>query len=819
MRVETLWLHYNLPIDSFLRNGMISKSRLLGVCNVSALNGIFTQHARRRLLSSVRLATRHGNRRRCVEAPQAFQLQSLSSTSHEDESGVPADTHEAFLSDESGVGDIDYESFNDDIAWEDASSKNYSKRDSRKIERIFLDSRDPLEERVNKFVNRKIGELHPLDIHLSAISLIREGGKRRSFEGMKFAQDIMDRILEEKRFVNQKNEENPLKPAFPYTIVISEKHFEVLMYGWANLCRQVSLAPERMREVLDLMIQEAEYDETIRKKQTEAGTAVEANPSAIRGMKHSDVNPAQMFANVSCQPTVGIYNTLLQGLGQASYRSMAAAGEAEDLLRSMERIARKRGWHTKPNMKSFMSVIQAFGRTRHKTAGERAESVLRRMIEYHERQLQEYEEETGLVYNLEDPSSNQRQIVTPDAIAFTGVIQAHGESGTEESTVRALGLLHEVVRENNGTLVPDAYLFSATINCFAKVASNLKDPAKRLEMAQGAEEILWFMVETMEMDKKDSDATENSYIVPFNACLNVWAQSDTTKSATQAEELLQKILDPGVKDKTGLEPNCISFNTCMRAWARASRHDLGAPQRAEDLLHMMEQLDFADADATSYATVMNAYARSNLPDKVQECRRILEAMLTNSKVTPSAAAFTVVLNAAVHSNEASNGTETSRETIDADAFGTGTETDLDMQEDAYGIALRTYDEIANDMYDLRISTDHLLFATMLDVVARYTDVESIERRQRLERVFDDACAAGEVSSLVVQALAKASPSNEHLTSTLQVESYPFASVNSLPRQWVQNVEPKFRKLRVPDRTKKPRKKRTNRGRNFNSRPS
>ena len=114
------------------------------------------------------------------------------------------------------------------------------------------------------------------------------------------------------------------------------------------------------------------------------------------------------------------------------------------------------------------------------------------------------------------------------------------------------------------------------------------------------------------------------------------------------------------------------------------------------------------------------------------------------------------------------------------------------------VALKTYEEVVHDLYDLGVSPDHMFFATMVDVIATYTSSESIERRQRLERVFEDACSAGEVSSMVVQALVKACPSREMLLGLLQVSQWPMDSVNALPREWTRKVLPNFKKLKLSD---------------------
>ena len=704
----------------------------------------------------------------------------------------------------------------DDLAFENFDDRNddtldYEKRPFRRNtrgqkdesnvkRRLYLDRSDSLEVRVYRFINQRLGEIHPLDIAISSVDLIRECGKRRTFEGMKYAHDILDRILEEKRYFNSQRGENDELP--PYAIVIPESTFEVLMYGWSNLCRKVPFAPQRMREILDLMIQEADYDAAVKLERIRQGASVPSNVN-VQGQKHSDVDPAEMFANMSCQPTVAIYNTLLNGLAQAAYRSIASAGEAEDALRLMERTARRRGWHVKPNTKSFMYVINAIARTRHPSAGDRAEAVLRRMIRFHQQQLELYSEETGFEYDFDDPGNNSRRIVVPDAIAYTAVIQAHGESGAHDSAEKALRLLTEMMQSSDPNLKPDAFTYSATINAFAKRAARMKIPSARLQAAEAAEEILWLMVDTLQevpREKLSGEAANNNpFVVPFNTCLNAWATANLKESPSRAEAILQKMLDPAMNSNSGIRPNTVSFNTCMQAWARSARMNPEAPRHAEDLLQLMERVDFVDSDVNSYTSIINAYANSTRPDKVFHARRVLEALLSNLSVMPerskiSAVPFTAVLNAVA--SRVGEGQGEGADAADTDPFGVKEGKLIGGDEDPYAIALKTYDEVAADLYELGISPDHLMFASMIDVIAAYTSRDSIERRQKLDQIFQDACSTGEVSAMVVQALAKACPSTELLRDMLELQTWPVESINVLPREWIRKVPPAFKKLRL-----------------------
>jgi predicted RNase H-like HicB family nuclease len=762
---------------------------------------------------------------------QTFQpllLHYFSSSSHDESSSIDNKREYDRFDEEDNDG------FDDDDEFDDFDSDEYPDRKRRGRsgkpgfrnfgsvnKRIWLDPNTPLVDRVNRVLTRNVGTLHPRDIILASVDLIRESGKLNSFEGMQHAHDILDRILEEKRHVNEQGDRS--------VVVIPEKVFKTLMYGWSNQAKHVKLAPQRMREILDLMIEEAEYDEQIKSERMKVSVK-DTDEDGVFDQEQDNI-----FAELSCQPTVAIYNTLLQGLAEASHRSFAAAGEAEDLLRKMDKIHRNRGWHTKPNQRSFSLVINAFARTCHETAGDRAEAVLRRMIDYHAREKEAYLEETGVDYNLFDASSNKRAIVTPDAVAYSGVIQAYTMSDAEGSAEKALGLLFEVIQTDDGSLQLDAFVFANTINAFARMAAKKRGANARIAAARRAEEILWLMVDGIKRQKQDAaeqsraadqsraESTDEAAptkveiedndgefedtnvsnsqdpvglvanVVPFNSCLNAWAQSNAKESAPNAEELLHKMLDPSIHEITGVQPDTVSFNSCLNAWAKASRDDPEAPEKAEELLRLMldlqtsEQLDAtAKPDFQSYTIVMNAYGKSSHIHKTMHARRLLNALLSNvgdmGKKKISAVPFTVLLNAAAHSPSLYDD-----ETIDA--FG---ESSDEQVNDPYEIALETYRELREDVHKLGVAPDHIAFAAMIDVIAQHTDPESIERRQRLEVVFKDACAAGHSSSLVVQALQKACPSTDMLQGLLQTRNRTVQTINALPREWTRNVPPQFR---------------------------
>ena len=660
------------------------------------------------------------------------------------------------------------------------------------VKRIWMGNNASLPERIGRFINRPLGTLHPLDIKLSSIELIRECGKLNSFEGMKHAQDLLDRMIEEKKHVHLEDGSS---------IIVPDRPFQMVMYGWANLCKKVSFAPQRMREVLALMIHESEYDNAIIKQNRKVSVV-----KKIGSHSYNDV-----FDGLSCEPTVGIYNTLLQGLSQAASRSIQSAIESEHVLSKMEKMNRTRGWHTKPNTRSFSLVLNAYAKTRHITAGDRAELVLRKMIQCNENDRKAYYEDYEVEYNVHDLESNKRQIVTPDVIAYSTVIHAFGRSDSDKASEKALDLLNELIRSNDPSLQPDAFAFANTIHAFARKASMKKSSQARFDAAKRAEDVLWMFVDEIKKRSETTKAIEDcavlknqkssrltGSIVPFNSCLNAWAKSCVPESPHRADSLLHRMLDSELQAVAKIHPNTASFNNCMLAWSKSSSFEeqSSAPEKAEEILDLLKEKskenDQIRIELRSYVIVMNAYAVSRRNDSVHHTRRLLLELLQEYRDEINASPFTALFKAVANTNRIDCGSKE----IEPSPFGSldeSSEIASVEDDDPYSIALKTYRDLVMDVHNLGVRVDHFAFSEMLAVIQSHTDDESVERRHRIEEIFQHACRSGQVSSLVVRALQNVCPNNLMFRELLQLDETmaTIESINILPKPWTSHVSREF----------------------------
>lgn len=168
---------------------------------------------------------------------------------------------------------------------------------------------------------------------------------------------------------------------------------------------------------------------------------------------------------------------------------------------------------------------------------------------------------------------------------------------------------------------------------------------------------------------------------------------------------------------------------------------------------------------------------------------------------PNVISFTAVLNAVANCQPVHQHAEEDTAT-DGEAFHTDTE--ATGRGGPYEIALATYDELWNDVHGLKIKPDHFTFATMLQVVNVHTDKASAERRQFVERIFDDACAGGQVSSLVVRAVREACPTPDLLSRMFGSKKLAnsLKNVDQLDKDWTRNVGREKRFRLVDDRTRR-----------------
>jgi hypothetical protein len=423
----------------------------------------------------------------------------------------------------------------------------------------WLDERRALQLRIKDILDAP--SLHPADlIHPKMEDLLKECCLLGTLQGLQFGQDIVDRLLVEKRRFH----------VLDYKVFVPERLLRILLYGYANVASKEVVAQSRMREIVQQGVDEGKVDRSFLQKFDQ--------PISKR-------MASEIF------PTTNFFNTYLMGLGHAAKMTPQAALDSEAVLHEMVELNRTLEWHTKPNTRSYTHVIVAYSNTGHVAAGRRAYKILETMKAVHAAEKEVYETKYGIPYNYKDPSQNKYRIVTPDAAAYTATLNALRISNRSEEL--AMDLLTEAINADGVRL--DAILFVVAIRSIGTIIDTEGNAIKRLDMAHEAESMLRTMIQYSQTggfqkahtpldDEKVEDKTtllppelsneedgatsfelasnekdtRKSLEIGYNACLHVWARAFCLEAAPHCEKLLDEMIHSDI-----VKPSTTSFNTCM----------------------------------------------------------------------------------------------------------------------------------------------------------------------------------------------------------------------------------------------------------------
>lgn len=235
------------------------------------------------------------------------------------------------------------------------------------------------------------------------------------------------------------------------------------------------------------------------------------------------------------------------------------------------------------------------------------------------------------------------------SFVYTALLEAYaekpvlGSEGSVRNAVKTEQLLDEMMTKKGMT--PNGRSFQAVIRAWGN--SNVEIGALKGEQILDRMEK---MVQSGEMEE-----SEGASVIHYNAVLDAWANSVMDGHAWNAESLLNKMISEGK-----VQPNIISFNTCIDAYAKN-----GDGEEAEALMNKMEELYQSKENVEcrpnqrSYNAVMNAFAKSlekNAAAKAEKVLRKMAKMYEGSDgkdlgIKPDFISFATVINAWARSFE------------------------------------------------------------------------------------------------------------------------------------------------------------------------
>ncbi|KAL3945009.1 MAG: hypothetical protein SGBAC_000930 [Bacillariaceae sp.] len=213
-----------------------------------------------------------------------------------------------------------------------------------------------------------------------------------------------------------------------------------------------------------------------------------------------------------------------------------------------------------------------------------------------------------------------------DSLSFNLIMNAWGHQRSIKAAKYADSLL-QVLLQQAPILKADSYSYSAVLNAYAKSGG-------KAVAANRAEELLHQMEATLRVTTD----------VCHNAVINCWSVSGHPDAGRRAQCWLTHLEE----NKDAPNPTKISYNNCIKAWARSPNGAFNAHQ----LLRKMEDLGGQfSPDKISYSTCIDAYCKcaDDLSAAADQAEQLLTQMEekapVNEDIRPDVVAYTSVLYA------------------------------------------------------------------------------------------------------------------------------------------------------------------------------
>lgn len=311
-------------------------------------------------------------------------------------------------------------------------------------------------------------------------------------------------------------------------------------------------------------------------------------------------------------------------VGRGTSQTLAAARRAADIVRSLQAAYEVSGNETlRPNSRSFLDALGAFTR---------AASYTSTPSSARDRATAAKEAESLLLWMEDLDKSGKNQDAAPGTVAYSLAMDAYAKSGHMDAGRKAEAIFRRLEsaymlemestsrkddkreRQAGRKTAPNKFCYNILINAYSR-------QGRQGGVFDSAERILTEMEQRFE---ETSDEAIRPDVVSYSSTISAMARADRKGyGAIRAEDILNRM------EAAGIVPNSITFNSCLKCWARS--HDERAPARAEALVRRMEELDKAGnvnvrPDRISFNTLIHTFANAGSVKMAQHAEAILSRM-------------------------------------------------------------------------------------------------------------------------------------------------------------------------------------------------
>jgi len=310
--------------------------------------------------------------------------------------------------------------------------------------------------------------------------------------------------------------------------------------------------------------------------------------------------------------------------GRGTSQTLAAARRAGDIVRSLQTAYEVSGNEAlRPNSRSFLDALGAFTR---------AASYTSTPSSARDRASAAKEAEKLLLWMEDLAISGKNQDAAPGTVAYSLAMDAYAKSRHMDAGRKAEAIFRRLesaylLEMESASQKDDKMESQAGRNtgpnkvCYNILINAYSRQGRRGGVFDSAERILTEMEQRFE---ETSDEAIRPDVVSYSSTISAMARADRKGyGAVRAENTLNRM------EAAGIVPNTITFNSCLKCWARS--RDERAPSRAEALVRRMEELDKAGnpnvrPDRISYNTLIHAFANAGKAKMAQRAEATLNRM-------------------------------------------------------------------------------------------------------------------------------------------------------------------------------------------------
>ena len=448
--------------------------------------------------------------------------------------------------------------------------------------------------------------------------------------------------------------------------------FVSLMHAWAS--SPLPRSAERAQAILDQMIKSSFSQQQQQQQQqlhinprcfnvcldgwAKAGKPDKAEELLWRMMMYQGNNHNNN--NSLVKPNDISFNSVLNAWAKS--RHPQAANRAEMLLYTME------SYGIPPTCESYNAVMDAWSRTTSQPPGPKVQSMLDRL-------------ENGAT-----TTTTTTTTVVPNKLMYVVAIHAWAQTTSTrqydapEQAQALFSRMKEFSRDNRPELRPCVRVYSALIDAWAK--SSRPDAPERAVSLFREMQVL--------SESGRTEVTPNT--ITLNTVLDAFARQGRAEEA-------YALLKETTKDDRGnnqrgvvVQPDIISYDTVMKGYSKSKAWDAG--ERASELLREMEVLYCSDRNrhplrptVHTYTLAILAWGNSRSHDAAEKAEHILWHMMglydkgNNSAAKPNVVTFNCVLRAWSRNNE--GGAAERAESIFHWMKETGMELDIEPNATSY----------------------------------------------------------------------------------------------------------------------------------------